>query len=59
LKAPGTKRLTQQHDEMLSSIPFKVNLRRYITGTIAFGGAVQVDPIKPTLKARGIKPLKV
>ena len=28
-KAPGTKRLTPKHDEPLSSVAFKFNLRRY------------------------------
>jgi len=30
LKVPGTKRLKVQYDELLSSFPFKFNLRRYI-----------------------------
>jgi hypothetical protein len=29
LKPPGTKRLTQKHDEPLSSFAFNFNLRRY------------------------------
>jgi hypothetical protein len=33
LKAPGTKRLKQQYDELLSSFPFKLNLRRYTKQT--------------------------
>jgi hypothetical protein len=31
LKAPGSKRLKLQYDELLSSLPFKFNLRRYVT----------------------------
>jgi hypothetical protein len=31
LKAPGTKRLKLQYDELLSSCPFKFSLRRYTT----------------------------
>ena len=30
LKAPGTKRLKLKHDELLSNVAFKFNLRRYI-----------------------------
>ena len=29
MKAPGTKRLKLGHDELLSSVAFKINLRRY------------------------------
>jgi len=73
LKAPGTKRLKLKHGEQLSNFAFKFNLRRYspvqqqraaesavalalLTGP---GRAVQVDPIKPTLKAPGSKRLKL
>ena len=31
-KAPGTKRLKQKNDELLSSFAFKINLRRYTMG---------------------------
>jgi len=31
LKAPGTKRLKQNVDDLLSSFAFKFNLRRYAT----------------------------
>ena len=65
LKAPGSKRLKLNCDEPLSNFAFKFNLRRYsmsiADGSPGFAGsydeeylgrAVQVDPIKPTLKAR-------
>ena len=32
LKAPGTKRLKLEYDEVLSSFAFKSNLRRYTAG---------------------------
>jgi hypothetical protein len=35
LKAPGTVRLSLQYDELLSSFPFKVNLRRYTLASAA------------------------
>jgi hypothetical protein len=59
---------------VISTVAFKINLRRYnlettltlrqgrveMTGDqkLAHGRAVQVDPIKVTLKAPGIKQLK-
>jgi hypothetical protein len=36
LKAPGTKRLKLEYDELLSSFAFKFNLRRYILGRACF-----------------------
>ena len=49
-------------DELLSKFAFKFNLRRctqVASGAARPGKAVQVDPIKPTLKAPGIKRLKL
>ena len=37
LKAPGTKRLTTQHDKLLSSSAFKFNLRGYTKGEVLIG----------------------
>jgi hypothetical protein len=60
LKPPGTIRLKLEYDELLSSCAFKFNLPRYILALrratyAALGRAVQVDRIKPTLKAPGTK----
>jgi hypothetical protein len=53
-------------DKLLSSFAFNFNLRHYIAGAAGGralpgprGRAVQVDPIKPTLKAPGTKRLKL
>ena len=35
LKASGTKRLKLQYDELVSSFPFKFNLRRYTMAVIS------------------------
>jgi hypothetical protein len=57
LKPPGTKRLKLKHENPLSSFAFNFNLRRYRADCGGAhsgahrGRAVQVDPIKPTLKA--------
>ena len=70
LKAPGTKRLTLTYYEPLSNVAFKYNLCHYIGaaekgivhGLYALcmcGRAVQVTPIKPTLKAPGAKRLQL
>ena len=71
LKAPGTKRLKLKCDILLSTSAFTFNLRRYVTALQTFGvalyapiverlgRAVQVDPIKPTLKAPGTKRLNL
>ena len=63
LNAPGTKRLKLNYDTLLSSFAVNFNLRRYKEGSFAGasgrGRAVQVDPIKPTLKAPGTKRLKL
>jgi len=71
LKAPGTKRLKLNYDKLLSNVAFKFNLRRYTRGAVMTGDeggvkamivqgtAVQVDPIKPPLKAPGIKCLNL
>jgi hypothetical protein len=69
LKAPGTNCLKLKHAVLLSGFAFKFNLRRYNKVVMARAGdgacvaphgrAVQVDPIKPTLKALGTKRLKV
>jgi hypothetical protein len=74
LKAPGIKRLKLEYDELLSSFGFKFNMRRYTMEEVhetettqelwvcpdgqRLGVAVQVDPIKPKLKAPGTKRLK-
>jgi len=71
LKPPGTKRLKLKCDIMLSTSAFKFNLRRYSEEILAgyarhaarpadaaaLGWAVQVDPIKPTLKPPGTERL--
>jgi len=73
LKAPGTKRLKLICDDPLSDFAFKFNLRRYnlynfrrrcmnrgsCSGGHSHGRAVQVDSIKPKLKASGNKRLKL
>ena len=53
-----------KYDELLTNFAFKFNLRRYTAGAQRErrhlpGRAVRVDPIKPTLKAPGIKLLKL
>jgi len=58
LKAPGTKRLKLKYIKLLSRFAFNFNLRRYTMRRRCArwwvrGRAVQVDPIKPTLKAPG------
>ena len=64
LKAPGTRRLTLKSYKLLSTFAFNFNLRRFTVGVpprgrcgggATQGRAVQVDPIKPTLKAPGTK----
>ena len=68
LKAPGTKVLELKSDEPPSKFAFKINLRRYTAGgrrrravlpPHIRGGAVQVHPIKPTLKPPGTNHLKL
>jgi len=62
LKAPGTEGLNLKDEEVLSSFAFKFNLRRCIKGVSwnrILGRAVQVDPIKTTLKAPRTKRLKL
>jgi hypothetical protein len=72
LKPPGTKRLNPKYDKLLSnllSFCFRFQLaplqhgdrragavRRHVR---ELGRAVQVEPIKPTLKAPGSKRLKL
>jgi hypothetical protein len=64
LEPPGTKGLKLTYDEPLSKFAFNFSLRRYTkvvfppfdSGNI--GKAVQVDLVKPTLKAPGDKRLK-
>jgi len=61
LTAPGSERLKLKCDDPLSNFGFNFNLRCYIqedfktmiaaAASSALGKAVQVDPIKPTLKA--------
>ena len=71
LHAPGTKRLKLKYHELLSSVAFKFNLRRYnlvfqgdgftaarAVGDAAHGRVVQLDP-KPTSKAPGSKRSKL
>ena len=61
LEAPGAKRWKLKYAEPLSNSAFNFNLRRYTTDgrTEAMlsprrrGKAMQVDPIKPTLKPPG------
>ena len=63
-----SQRLKVQYDELLSTVAFKFNLRRYSVGhagghagggAARRGGAVQIDPVKPMLKAPGTKHLKL
>ena len=61
---PGTTRWKLKTDTLLSNPAFKSNLRRYAEASLrnAFvdhGMAVQVDPIKPTLKPPGTKRFKL
>jgi len=72
LKLPETKRVKLKWDEPLSNFAFKFRLRHYIKGggvgwmgtgrallpVHAIGKAVQVDPMKPMLKAPQFKRLK-
>jgi len=51
--------LQLKHDTLLSNFAFSRNLRLYTAAGGARGGAVLVDPMKPTLKAPGIKLLKL
>jgi len=59
LKAPGSMLLKLRCDETLSNFGFNLNLRRYMMAylraarqlTPELGEEVQVDPIKPMLKA--------
>ena len=74
LEPPVSKRLKLKCDEPLSNFAFKFNLHRYTKELVEecpaaaamfaaaseiLGRAVQVDPIKPTLKAPGTKRLKL
>ena len=71
LKAPGTKRLYLKYDKLVSTFAFKFNLRRYTASPFLSssslprrcggnrGMAVQVDPIKPVLKAPRTKRMKL
>jgi len=71
LKPPGCKRLKLKCDLPHSNFAFKFSLRRYTvepgfdtpctlsTPSALPGKAVQVDPIKPMLKARGTERLKL
>jgi len=63
LNAPGSKCLKLDHEKLLSNFAFNFNLRRYVQHRLllhtAQGEAVQVDPIKPTLKAPGSERLKL
>ena len=63
LNAPGIKLLKLIYDVPLSNFAFKFSLRHYTLGhdslACARGGAVQVYPIKPTLKAPETKRLKL
>jgi hypothetical protein len=71
LKPPEAKRLKPKCDVLHSTFAFKFNLRRYslvlhlhrpphhFRGAGFHGRSVQVDPMKPTLKAPGTKRLKL
>jgi len=70
LKASGNERLKLKYDKLLSSCAFNFDLHRYRKGEAPEpragvrsgrvpGEAVQVDPIKPTLKAPGNKRMKL
>ena len=67
LKPPGSKPLKLKCDILLSNVAVKFNLSRYImvynhsfkSGLAGRGRAVQVDPIKPTLKPPGTERLKL
>jgi len=52
--------LKRKRDALLSSLAFKVNLRRYSKEVAErLGEAAPVEPLKPMLKAPGTKRLKV
>jgi hypothetical protein len=64
LKPPGTEHLKLKCDVLLSTFAFKFNLRRYTVErgedrARARGRSVQVDPLKPTLKAPGTKRMEL
>ena len=70
LKLPRTQRLTLQYHEPLSNFAFKLDLQRYtmgvsiaassaVAGAVPRGTAVQLDPVKLTLKAPKYKLLKL
>ena len=66
LKAPGTKRLKPGCDNLLSTFAFNFELAPLHQGSghrqhrlPHQGWAVQLDPIKPTFKAPGIKLLEL
>ena len=71
LNAPGRTRLKLEHVKLLSNFAFNFNLRRYRgddteargqearPGAELRGRAVQVDPMKPRLKAPGTMLLKL
>jgi hypothetical protein len=62
LKAPRSKRLKPKHDEPVSIFAISFNLRRYIMEARMLRKVrqcVQVEPMKPTLKAPIIARLKL
>jgi len=66
LNAPGTKRLKLKYNGPPSKFAFKFNLRCYNQAvlregclSVRLGGAVQVKPMKPVLKAPGSMLLKL
>ena len=71
LKAPGTKRLKLDFDELLSTFAFNFNLRRFIEAEVdvfyddgnvqleLHGKAVQIEPMIIILKAPETKRFKL
>ena len=47
LKPPGLKRLKVQHDELLSTFTFKINLRRYSTGSSIGSSVLSLPAFNP------------
>ena len=59
LKAPGTKRLKLNSDQLLSNVTFQVKLRRYTSAAVAQAAAGAAPPVAaPALaRARGVTPV--
>jgi len=63
LKPPGTKRLRLQYDELVSSVAFNFNMRRYTTGYTTTRGAAGITRSRTSTRSRTgravqVKPMK-